>query len=170
MRVVTNGKTRHTSLGRQPVPCAKSWSRRQGADPLKSGLRITAPFFASTSPLSLLCRGRLFVCSISSLPSNFATVWFTNTGMFACSRNLDSLPPGLKYLAMTFLCRFYTKKLLRNLRRGSCNRQRTCRIDGRSNREPGLATRLVSPPEYMKKELLVPPTAAPVGLIPITSK
>src|SRR5664279_1564103 len=42
-------------------------------------LRITAPFLVSTSPLSLLCRGRLLVCSISSLLSSLATLWLMNS-------------------------------------------------------------------------------------------
>src|SRR5664279_815706 len=42
-------------------------------------LRITAPFLVCTSPLSLLCRGRLLVCSISSLLSSLATLWLMNS-------------------------------------------------------------------------------------------
>src|ERR1035437_224096 len=42
-------------------------------------LRITAPFLVSTNPLSLLCRGRLLVCSISSLLSSLATLWLMNS-------------------------------------------------------------------------------------------
>jgi hypothetical protein len=41
--------------------------------------QITAPFLASAKPLSLLCRGPLLVCSMSSLPSNSATVRLINS-------------------------------------------------------------------------------------------
>src|SRR5271157_2060137 len=41
-------------------------------------LRTMAPFLVSTSPLSLLCRGRLLVCSISSLRAARGTA--TTTG------------------------------------------------------------------------------------------
>src|SRR5260370_95922 len=42
-------------------------------------LRMTAPFLVSASPLSLLCRGRLLVCSMSSLFSNRATTRLMNS-------------------------------------------------------------------------------------------
>ena len=42
-------------------------------------LRITAPFFDSTKPLSLECRGRDLVCSISSLFNSFSTVRLRNS-------------------------------------------------------------------------------------------
>jgi hypothetical protein len=42
-------------------------------------LRMTAPFLVSTSPLSLLWRGRLLVCSISSLFSKRATIRLMNS-------------------------------------------------------------------------------------------
>src|ERR1700757_4050512 len=40
---------------------------------------MTAPFLVSASPLSLLCRGRLLVCSISSLFSRRATTRLMNS-------------------------------------------------------------------------------------------
>jgi len=42
-------------------------------------LRMTAPFLVSTRPLSPLCRGRLLVCSMSSLLSSPATVLLMNS-------------------------------------------------------------------------------------------
>ena len=57
------------------------WVRRGavGIWPQPMCLRMTAPFLVSTSPLSLLCRGRLLVCSMSSLFSSRATVWLMNS-------------------------------------------------------------------------------------------
>ena len=56
-------------------------------------LRITAPFFDSTKPLSLECRGRDLVCSISSLFNNFSTVRLRN-----------SLPLGRRKASARTLC------------------------------------------------------------------
>src|ERR1035438_8824133 len=88
-------------------------------------VRITAPFFVSTSPLSLECRGRDLVCWISSLFSSSATVWLMN------SLPLSEWKPRIRNgncASMTFQHRFQPR--FGDMRRGANDLPLSDFVDG----------------------------------------